>query len=732
MAAASELTATAVVTAEGVPTEFISGVKLTASSSGLSVRSPSGAEVCVWEWDNLERLGAGTTAADPADADAPHQRVVELRVSGRPHILWANDADVSGFLLGCAGFAPTSVVLPRAVARRRHGPGTEFTLPFGLSFTVPFSLGRPFSWGRSFSFPWPIPFPFGRRRGGRDGQEPRWALNALATGAAALALVAGLVTVAVAATGGAVPAKHPHSALKAAASTGAGGGSIMAEMEHQYASSAAMQLAAASAPPAPAPPAVAASPVLGTHQIFGFAPYWTLPDSAGFDVADFTTLAYFSLDVNPDGSINESGAGWVGYQSQDLATLVTRAHAAGDRVVLTVTCFDQTTLNELTSDPSAATTLSASLVALVQAKNLDGVNFDFEGQGSADQAGLTSLMAQVSAVLRGADSHWQLTMDTYGSSAGDSSGFYNIAALAPSVDAFFVMAYDMNAPSTPSPTSPLTGTGFTDQDAVEQYASVVPASKVILGIPYYGYSWPTSGPALGDPATGMPTPTPVPYSQVASSNWPVYWDATSDTAWTSYQVGTQWYQTFFDDPTSVALKSELASSAHLAGVGVWALGMDGNSSAMLDAVVGTGHVVKDYKAGPVASSTTATTTTTSTTSTTTTTTTPTTTTTTGPTSSYSGTWNAAPEVLEAVQNPPTGGTADGTLVGFTSNNPSDACLSDSGAPALSVTALPGTPAGTYLVTATTPTDCVAGSWEFVDTSGSSSSEVTGDTGSGGG
>ncbi len=717
----SELTATAVVTAAGVPTEFIRGVKLTASGSGLSVRSPSGAEVCVWEWGNLERLGAGTTAADPADADAPPQRVVELRVSGRPHILWANDDDVSNFLVTCASFAPASAVLPRAVARRRRGARTAFTLPFGLSLTALFSLGRSFALGRAF--------PFGRRRDDLGANEPRWALNSLATGAAALALVAGLVTVGLAATGGAVPAKHPHGALKAAASTGAGN-SIMAEMEHEYASSAATQLAAASAPPAPAPPAVAASPVLGTHQIFGFAPYWTLPESAGFDVADFTTLAYFSLDVNADGSINESGAGWVGYQSQDLATLVTRAHAAGDRVVLTVTCFDQTTLNELTSDPSAPTTLSASLIALVQAKNLDGVNFDFEGQGSGDQTGLDNLMAQVSSALRGADSHWQLTMDTYGSSAGDSSGFYNIAGLAPSVDAFFVMAYDMNAPSTPSPTSPLTGTGFTDQDAVEQYASVVPASKVILGIPYYGYSWPTSGPALGDPATGMPTPTPVPYSQVTSSNWPVYWDATSETAWTSYQVGTQWYQTFFDDPTSVALKSELASSAHLAGVGVWALGMDGNSTAMLDAVVGTGHVVKNYKAGPVASSTTATTATTTTTSTTTTTTTTTpSTTTTDPTYSYAGTWNGSAEALEAIQSPPTGGTADGTLVGFTTNNPGDACLSDAGAPALTVTALPDTPAGTYLVTATTPTDCAAGSWEFVDTSGSSG---TGGTGSGGG
>ena len=63
--------------------------------------------------------------------------------------------------------------------------------------------------------------------------------------------------------------------------------------------------------------------------MFGFAPYWTLPESAGFDVQGLTTLAYFSIGVNPDGTLDESGPGWNGYQSQALVDLVNRAHAAG-------------------------------------------------------------------------------------------------------------------------------------------------------------------------------------------------------------------------------------------------------------------------------------------------------------------------------------------------------------------------------------------------------------------
>ena len=87
--------------------------------------------------------------------------------------------------------------------------------------------------------------------------------------------------------------------------------------------------------------------------------------------------------------------------------------------MLTVNDFDQGSLDALTSSPTVATTLSSALVPLLQAKSLDGVNFDFEGDGSADQSGLTNLIEAVSGALRAADAHWQITMDTYASSAGD-------------------------------------------------------------------------------------------------------------------------------------------------------------------------------------------------------------------------------------------------------------------------------------------------------------------------
>jgi hypothetical protein len=501
----------------------------------------------------------------------------------------------------------------------------------------------------------------------------------------------------------------------------------------------AVRLAPAHAPPAPAPPSLANAAPLRAHEIFGFAPYWTLSQSAGFNVSALSTLAYFSVEVNADGTLDHSGAGWNGYESQALADLVSRAHGAGDRVVLTVDDFDQSSLNQLASLPTAGSTLSTALVAAIEAKNLDGVNLDFEGEGSADQSGLTRLVSQVSAAVHNVNPHYQVTMDTYASSAGDSGGFYNIPALAPVIDGFFVMAYQLNLQSSGSPTSPLTSTMFSDKTTIDQYAAAVPAAKVILGMPYFGIDWPTTNGTLTAQASGPATD--VSYGQVASSGHPVYWDDTTDTAWTSYQVGNQWHETFFEDPTSLYDAAKLAGANNLGGLGVWALGMDGNDPSLLAALLGFAPAVKDGPVGPSATSqsgpaqsgsaaatssipgTTSSTVSpgspTSTTTTPVTKVTPTTTTSTVPQAyDYAGTWQGRSVTLSPVAAahalPAPTGPAAGHLTGFDTNDPSDACAATEAY--LQVWPMSDSP-NQYLVLAQKPGDCINAEFTFKSPAG---------------
>ncbi len=545
-----------------------------------------------------------------------------------------------------------------------------------------------------------VPLGRARRWAGSTEFEPatgRQPVGKAVVGLVVLVLAAGVAAASFAITASGSPPAHRSAPPAAHRAPVALGNVIQASDAPKV-----PPLPAASSAPAPAPPSLAGSPPLQSHEIFGYAPYWTLPESSGFDVKNLTTLAYFSVDANADGTLDQSGSGWNGYESQDLANLVTRSHAAGDRVVLTVTDFDQKSLDKITSDPAAPARLSAALIAAVSAKNLDGVNFDFEGVGSGDRVGLTNLITQVSNALHAANPHWQNTMAVYASAASDSAGFYNVTALAPALDGFFVMAYDMNDPVTPSATAPLVGGGYNDTEALQEFTAVVPAAKVILGVPYYGYDWPTVDGTQGSRSTGPDAP--LSYGVIASGNNPTYWDPSTQTAWTSYKVGAQWHQTYFDDPTSLALKAQLANSFKVRGMGIWALGMDGNDPAMLAALLGQSPAAKDFAPGPTA-------TTAPTTVPPTTTSPPTSTSstsTTAPVYTTTGTWQGHSFALTAVATPSTLFLL-GTLTAFKTNDPRLACLQTG--PALQIWSSPTNPS-VDIVVAAKPQDCVSGSWSF--------------------
>jgi hypothetical protein len=351
----------------------------------------------------------------------------------------------------------------------------------------------------------------------------------------------------------------------------------------QLGATASLALAPATAAPTAAPATLTDQPPLAAREDFAFAPYWTLAQSPMFDSTGLSTIAYFSIGVNGDGTLDESGPGWDGFQSQDLADLITRAHGAGERVVLTVNDFGQSSLDSLTSSPTAPATLSGALIPLLQGKSLDGVNFDFEGEGSGDQAGLTNLITSVAGSLRAVDPHWQITMDTYASSAGDPGGFYNIAALGQVVDAFFVMDYELNLSGTPSSASPLTSGMFSTETTLEQYDAAVPASKVIIGTPFFGIDWPTNNGTMAAGATGGAAD--IADSQ-AQGNGPEYWDPVTDTAWTSYQVGGQWHESYYEGENGLYDVSQMVTQDGARGVGIWALGMESDGAQMIAALDG--------------------------------------------------------------------------------------------------------------------------------------------------
>ena len=449
-------------TAEVLPLMTAAPVDLVAAQCGVVVGtapgsssdSPRGVPSLI-PWSDV----VGAKVTHPALLpDGTVGRVVEVELSAGVEGL--DGAERARYVVPVPDVEPFVAAVSVGVAAARAASGTE---PSGISGRRVAALASVVAGAWAATTGW-VPSR-ARSDGGLYRGPGRRRVGPIAVGLLALVLLAGSGRAFESSAGG-VPYR---STTIHALSVGNG---VQASRVH-----AAVNLAPATSTPVPAPPSLAGAAPLQSHEIFGYAPYWTLPQSSGFDVQDLTTLAYFSVDANADGTLNQSGSGWNGYESQDLVNLVNRSHAAGDRVVLTVTCFSQTSLNAITSDPNAPARLSAALIAAVSAKNLDGVNFDFEGQGSGDRDGLTSLITQVSASLHDSNPHWQVTMATYASAAADSAGFYDVAALAPALDGFFVMAYDMNSRSVPSATAPLVGGGYNDTQALQEFTAVVPPQQ---------------------------------------------------------------------------------------------------------------------------------------------------------------------------------------------------------------------------------------------------------------
>jgi spore germination protein YaaH len=365
--------------------------------------------------------------------------------------------------------------------------------------------------------------------------------------------------------------------------------------------------------------AAAPTPANGglTREVFGFAPYWAIGQNSSWRYDLLSTVAYFGLDVKGDGSWDMTTQGWAGWNSQDLVDMVSRTHLAGDRAVLVIKVLGPNatfTIHQIATSSTATQRLIQNTIAALKGKSLDGVNVDFEGaSGNACcpniQSEFTSLMNSFTAGIHGGVQGSEVSVDTYGGSASSDGGIFKIGALAPIVDALFVMAYDMgfsNIPGHAAPNAPLEGPAdgswpYTDTTVVNQYLAKAPADKVILGVPYYGYKWctvdrtPYSASTGGKCPDGTVNPQADPYQVVQQdiacagpvNQMQQAWDPTAESPWVSWWSPASgdpcganhnsWRELYYDNADSLGRKYDLVNTVNLRGAGMWALGYDGNA-----------------------------------------------------------------------------------------------------------------------------------------------------------
>lgn len=302
-----------------------------------------------------------------------------------------------------------------------------------------------------------------------------------------------------------------------------------------------------------------------------------------------STIAYFGVNMNGDGSLVTTDSGYQGWWSQQTTDLINTAHHSGDRVVLVVKAFDSATISSITQNEPYRQNAIRSIANELNQRGGDGVNIDFEGLQPSIAGPFTTFIAELQAGLRSAAPLASyLTVDTYASAARGGT-MYDIGSLRPYVDAFDVMAYDFyyGGSSHSGPVAPLNGSWYNDSAAVADFLRLVPGSQVILGVPYYGYKWST---ASNQPqAAALAYGTADTYSGAlddfsCAQQLSLNWDNTFASPWaTWWSPGSgdpcggnhnAWRELYYENATSLGAKYDLVNDNGLRGIGIWSLGYD--------------------------------------------------------------------------------------------------------------------------------------------------------------
>ncbi len=333
------------------------------------------------------------------------------------------------------------------------------------------------------------------------------------------------------------------------------------------------------------------------YQVYGYAPHWTFNKLDDVDFNALTTFAYFGVPIQIDGSLDRKDKGYEVFKSDEATRIFQKAHDAGTKVNLTVTIMDNDKILAFLDNPIAQDAAVNEIVTEVKARGIDGVSIDVEYVGKPDdqyRGKFSNFVAHVTESMHQEVPGSQVTVAVYALSAKQPQ-LYDIAALGKSADSIFMMAYDFSVKGskTSSPTAPLYGhqNGKYSYDiatAVEDFLKVMPAEKLILGVPYYGYNYVVTTPVVKSatkPATWKSSPSVQTYA-LAQSNvnanmdgikaYQEGWDDDAQVGWRAYKLANTntWRMIFVEDEKSLGIKYDFAKSQNLGGVGIWALGFD--------------------------------------------------------------------------------------------------------------------------------------------------------------
>ncbi len=219
----------------------------------------------------------------------------------------------------------------------------------------------------------------------------------------------------------------------------------------------------------------------------------------------------------------------------------------------------QTVFGPLLNNADARQRAIDNMLTLVEDNGYDGVNLDWEGIAPSERAAFTSFVQQLAQVFHRHGYYVTLSVpaETSNNPLNSWTGAYDYRSLGQSADLLMIMAYDEHwAGGSPGPIASPAWV----QSVLNYAISVIRPSKIILGIPGYGYDWGGAGTVAL--SYGQAESLKSQFGVTGSSNHFEYVQ--------SGQIHTVW----FENTASFLSKINLVTGYELRGIALWRIGIE--------------------------------------------------------------------------------------------------------------------------------------------------------------
>lgn len=333
-------------------------------------------------------------------------------------------------------------------------------------------------------------------------------------------------------------------------------------------------------------------------EVIGFLPFALLSRAQTDYSQEITTLAYFALTVDTDGAIMKltspttTEPGWYDLSSGKADPFLQNAREHNLVLSLVIFSGNNAHIDTLMQDPIVnANNLAHDVLPIMDQYGFTNLNLDIESTKRASPSAQTHFL-QFAQTLKNAlnnEGSKTLTVDITTYDLVSDQELIKPKELAAIADSIVIMAYDFHstASSVSGPVAPLGGAGIESEydveTAVQKALNVIPAEKIILGVPLYGYEWESLG--------NVPRSAVIPNAGQAASNrraedlvtscatCSAQFDTTAQEAYVIYKdtdTGT-YHHIFFPIEKSTSEKVNYAQNNHLGGLALWALGYEGTT-----------------------------------------------------------------------------------------------------------------------------------------------------------